>query len=215
MLSGILAVVSIIIVAGAVAYVGDRVGHQVGRRRLTLFGLRPKYTSTIVAVGTGMLIALVVTGIAIGVSTYVRTAFFRLGSLNARINALQAQALTEEQELQQTRNGVLRLPKFTLIANTAWTFDLSRSNAEQFDDFARFFDSVVRIANKQLTTPSVGLKPYLHSSNEPEIRARLLDPAVMGPPIVWLASPEAAGVHDQRIVATEFDDWPGRSPCGG
>jgi NAD(P)-dependent dehydrogenase (short-subunit alcohol dehydrogenase family) len=37
-----------------------------------------------------------------------------------------------------------------------------------------------------------------------EMRATLLDPAIMGPPIVWLASPEAAGVHDQRIVATEF-----------
>jgi gluconate 5-dehydrogenase len=40
----------------------------------------------------------------------------------------------------------------------------------------------------------------------PEVRERLLDPAVMGPPIVWLASPRAAGVHDQRIVATEFAD---------
>jgi NAD(P)-dependent dehydrogenase (short-subunit alcohol dehydrogenase family) len=38
-----------------------------------------------------------------------------------------------------------------------------------------------------------------------EFQAGLLDPAVMGPPIVWLASDHAAGVHDQRIVATEFD----------
>jgi NAD(P)-dependent dehydrogenase (short-subunit alcohol dehydrogenase family) len=38
-----------------------------------------------------------------------------------------------------------------------------------------------------------------------EVRARLQDPAVMGPPIVWLASDQAAGVHDRRIVATEFD----------
>ncbi len=38
-----------------------------------------------------------------------------------------------------------------------------------------------------------------------EVQARLLDPAVMGPPIVWLASDLAAGVHDRRIVATEFD----------
>jgi NAD(P)-dependent dehydrogenase (short-subunit alcohol dehydrogenase family) len=37
-----------------------------------------------------------------------------------------------------------------------------------------------------------------------EVRARLLDPAIMGPPIVWLASPRAAGVHDRRIVAAEF-----------
>jgi NAD(P)-dependent dehydrogenase (short-subunit alcohol dehydrogenase family) len=38
-------------------------------------------------------------------------------------------------------------------------------------------------------------------------RTHLLDPAIMGPPIVWLASPAAAGVHDQRIVATEFEQW--------
>jgi NAD(P)-dependent dehydrogenase (short-subunit alcohol dehydrogenase family) len=37
-----------------------------------------------------------------------------------------------------------------------------------------------------------------------EVQARLLDPAIMGPPIVWLCSADAAGVHNQRIVATEF-----------
>jgi gluconate 5-dehydrogenase len=41
----------------------------------------------------------------------------------------------------------------------------------------------------------------------PEQRAQLLDPAVMGPPIRWLCSPQAAGVHDERIVATEFAAW--------
>ena len=41
----------------------------------------------------------------------------------------------------------------------------------------------------------------------PEVRSGLLDPAVMGPPIVWLASAAADGVHDERIVATEFADW--------
>jgi gluconate 5-dehydrogenase len=40
-----------------------------------------------------------------------------------------------------------------------------------------------------------------------ELRANLLDPAIMGPPIVWLASPDAAGVHGERIVARDFDDW--------
>jgi NAD(P)-dependent dehydrogenase (short-subunit alcohol dehydrogenase family) len=34
-----------------------------------------------------------------------------------------------------------------------------------------------------------------------------LEAAVMGPPIVWLASDEAAGVHDERIVAVEFERW--------
>jgi gluconate 5-dehydrogenase len=40
-----------------------------------------------------------------------------------------------------------------------------------------------------------------------EARGRLIDPAVMGPPAVWLASDAAAGVHDERIIAIEFDDW--------
>jgi NAD(P)-dependent dehydrogenase (short-subunit alcohol dehydrogenase family) len=38
----------------------------------------------------------------------------------------------------------------------------------------------------------------------PDMRSRLLDPAIMGPPIVWLAT---ADVHDERIVATEFEAW--------
>jgi gluconate 5-dehydrogenase len=40
-----------------------------------------------------------------------------------------------------------------------------------------------------------------------EVRHNLLDPSIMGPPIVWLASADAAGVHDERIVASEFEQW--------
>ncbi|HEY0718352.1 MAG TPA: SDR family oxidoreductase [Streptosporangiaceae bacterium] len=35
----------------------------------------------------------------------------------------------------------------------------------------------------------------------------LLDPEVMGPPIVWLASAAAGGTSNERIVAAEFGDW--------
>jgi NAD(P)-dependent dehydrogenase (short-subunit alcohol dehydrogenase family) len=35
----------------------------------------------------------------------------------------------------------------------------------------------------------------------------LLEPEIMGPPIAWLASAEAAGVTGERIVATEFEQW--------
>jgi NAD(P)-dependent dehydrogenase (short-subunit alcohol dehydrogenase family) len=41
----------------------------------------------------------------------------------------------------------------------------------------------------------------------PQTRAALLDPAIMGPPVVWLASDEAEGIHDERIIARDFDDW--------
>ncbi len=41
----------------------------------------------------------------------------------------------------------------------------------------------------------------------PERRAQLLAPEVMGPPIRWLCSQEAVGVHGERIVATGFEAW--------
>lgn len=40
-----------------------------------------------------------------------------------------------------------------------------------------------------------------------EQRASLLRPEIMGPPAVFLASPEAEGLTGERIVATEFENW--------
>jgi NAD(P)-dependent dehydrogenase (short-subunit alcohol dehydrogenase family) len=51
---------------------------------------------------------------------------------------------------------------------------------------------------------ATGMVPDVISA---ETRARLLAPEIMGPPIVWLASEEAKGVHNERIVAKDFVDW--------
>jgi 3-oxoacyl-[acyl-carrier protein] reductase len=39
----------------------------------------------------------------------------------------------------------------------------------------------------------------------PEARSRLLDPAIMVPPLLWLASPAADQVTGDRFVATLWD----------
>lgn len=41
----------------------------------------------------------------------------------------------------------------------------------------------------------------------PAVRAQLLPADIMAEPIRWLCSAEAAEVHDERLVATEFADW--------
>jgi NAD(P)-dependent dehydrogenase (short-subunit alcohol dehydrogenase family) len=41
-----------------------------------------------------------------------------------------------------------------------------------------------------------------------EAQATWLDPAIMGPPVVWLASRASDGQTGQRIVATEFAAHP-------
>jgi NAD(P)-dependent dehydrogenase (short-subunit alcohol dehydrogenase family) len=48
-----------------------------------------------------------------------------------------------------------------------------------------------------------GMVPAEHAAALPN----LLEPEIMGPPIVWLASSAASDVRDQRIVAAEFEDW--------
>ncbi|MDQ6941158.1 MAG: DUF3084 domain-containing protein [Candidatus Eremiobacteraeota bacterium] len=172
-LSGIALVVAITIVAGGIAYIGDRVGHQVGRKRLTLFGLRPKYTSTIVAVATGMLIALSVTSVALIGSQQVRTAFFRLGQINARINDLQAQAIATQRELEGTRDRQFVVSIGYPIGNNVLTTRLSQADAVVLAQLSSFFDNTVRAANAQFAHAPYDLKPYRKTSTDPEIQALL------------------------------------------
>ena len=46
-------------VSGFIAWAGDRIGHQIGKRRHTLLGLRPRHTAMLFTVGSGIGISLV------------------------------------------------------------------------------------------------------------------------------------------------------------
>lgn len=125
----------IMCVAGAVAYVGDRVGHQVGRRRLTLFNIRPRYTSTIVAVGTGMIIALVVITAAIIANQQVKTAFFHLNAINQEITALQAKEQQLNAKITTGRLAVLpgtSMVPFGEIIKQSFTADQREAAVKAF-----------------------------------------------------------------------------------
>ncbi len=172
-LPGLALVLAITIIAGGIAYIGDRVGHQVGRKRLTMFGLRPKYTSTIVAVATGMLIALSVTLVALIGSQQVRTAFFRLGQINARISELQAQALSQQNELDTTRGQSIVLPIGFPIANIGLTIRPSQTDAVLMAQLSSFFDQTVQQANAQFARAPYDLKPYRQRAADPEVQAKL------------------------------------------
>ncbi len=56
----ILLVLGVLIpVSGFIAWAGDRIGHQVGKRRHTLLGLRPRHTAMLFTVGSGIGISVV------------------------------------------------------------------------------------------------------------------------------------------------------------
>ncbi len=59
----VLLVLGLVVLAGIIAFAGDRLGTYVGRRRLSLFGARPKRTGQIVGVMAGILIMLSTLGV--------------------------------------------------------------------------------------------------------------------------------------------------------
>ncbi|MGQ9699124.1 MAG: DUF3084 domain-containing protein, partial [Armatimonadota bacterium] len=67
--------------SGAVAYVGDKIGRRMGKRRLTMFGLRPRHTAAVFTVATGMLIASLTFGAMFLVNRRVTMAVLRIDQL--------------------------------------------------------------------------------------------------------------------------------------
>lgn len=99
MLRGILLLLIIALVSGSIAYLGNRLGRYVGKKKLTIFNLRPLHTSTIFTIVTGALISLLTIGVASMLSENVRIALFGMEKLQRerlqlqeQINYLSAQA---------------------------------------------------------------------------------------------------------------------------
>lgn len=167
-LGGSFLIVAIILIAGIIAYLGDRVGHQIGRRRLTLFNLRPKYTSTIIAVATGMTIALAVTGLALSFSQYARAAFFHLDEINTRVNELQAQADALNRHARETDVVVNR---GDLLYEQYLRITPQMPRGERLKALSAFFDAVVQTLDRRYR--QLGLKPNRSRASDPEIRRKL------------------------------------------
>ena len=62
MLVGVKILIIIALMGGLIAYMGDKLGTKIGKRRMSLFGLRPKHTSIIVTIVTGLLVAAATVG---------------------------------------------------------------------------------------------------------------------------------------------------------
>lgn len=115
----------LVVVSGVIAYIGDVLGTWVGKRRLTIFGLRPRITALLVAVSTGILITLLTLGVATILSEDVRIALFSMDTLRKDIDKLQAEtkALVEvrdrlEKEKQVLSQDVERLTTQVKIKET-------------------------------------------------------------------------------------------------
>lgn len=93
---GIVFILLLLVLGGFAAYQGDRVGMAVGRKRLSIFGLRPKYTSRLITVLTGIIIVSITMASVLLISHTARQSLFGLEALQAEIGSLSRQVSTLE-----------------------------------------------------------------------------------------------------------------------
>lgn len=96
-------IIILLFISGLIAYIGDKMGRSIGKKRLLLFGLRPRYSAIAITVFTGIIIAFFTGTILFISSSDVRTALFGLEKLKnelSQINKDKKLLLKEIQTIQ-------------------------------------------------------------------------------------------------------------------
>lgn len=91
----------LVFVSGLIAFIGDKIGMKMGKKRVSLFGLRPRYSSVIITILTGILIAVLSITILLGVYSELRNALFNINDVLSRLNSLNQQLERRDEELEE------------------------------------------------------------------------------------------------------------------
>ena len=102
---GITLIFVLAVVGGVIAFIGDRLGTRIGKKKLSIFGLRPRHTAVIVTIFTGICITTVTFGIMAAVSENVRTALFGMDRLNAMIAETRTALDSTSEELERAKSA--------------------------------------------------------------------------------------------------------------
>lgn len=103
---GLTLIAVLVVMGGIIAYIGDWLGSKVGKRKLTVFGLRPKHTSILFTIVTGIIIAGVTLGTLSISSRDVRTALFGMEALKAELTGLSRDVAAKSVELDASRSAL-------------------------------------------------------------------------------------------------------------
>lgn len=101
---GIVLILVLVITGGAIAFIGDRIGSKVGKKKMTIFGLRPRHTSILVTIVTGILITTTTLGVMSIMSENVRTALFGMEKLNQNMQQAKADLLEASSQLAMAKS---------------------------------------------------------------------------------------------------------------
>ncbi len=98
-MTGITLILVLALMGGLIAYLGDKLGSKIGKKRLRLFGLRPHDTSVVMTIVSGMLVAALTITVLTVSSKEVRTALFGMKQMRREIASLTTARDQANQEL--------------------------------------------------------------------------------------------------------------------
>ncbi|MFH7024866.1 MAG: DUF3084 domain-containing protein [Heteroscytonema crispum UTEX LB 1556] len=101
MTTGYILIAAILIVGGVIATVGDRIGTRVGKKRLSLFKLRPKNTAVLVTIFTGTIISASTLAILFAADEGLRKGVFELENIQRDLKQKRVQLKKTEAEKAQ------------------------------------------------------------------------------------------------------------------
>ena len=104
-MSGWLLIISLLLLGGILATLGDLLGSLVGKARLSFFKLRPRRTAVLITALTGSLISSISLGLMLLVSSQLRVGLFELESIQAKIKSGEQDLKKLEQNLFALRRG--------------------------------------------------------------------------------------------------------------
>ena len=94
-------IIMLILLSGMVAYIGDQLGMKIGKKRISIFGLRPRYSSIIITVVTGMVIATLSVVILLSVYSGLRQALFNINEVMERLDQLDTELERRTAEVER------------------------------------------------------------------------------------------------------------------
>lgn len=103
---GIRLIVIMAVVGGFIAYMADKMGSKIGKKKMSVFGLRPKHTSILLTVTSGTIIAVLTISVMAIASQSARTALFGMDKLQQELKILNDEKANAAVALDEAKNRV-------------------------------------------------------------------------------------------------------------
>lgn len=100
---GIRLIIIMAIVGGLIAYIADKMGSKIGKKRMSIFGLRPKHTSILLTVLSGIVISVLTIIVMAIASQSARTALFGMDKLQKELRQLNKDKVVAAEALSSAK----------------------------------------------------------------------------------------------------------------